>query len=202
MHRFKEAGKGYPMLEGMSFRQMENKMKCLASVAALVLLGASSANAQDAVVEDRRKAVTEELCVVKGSEERRSKMYEATPDSEEIMELERKACWMLAERDLKKLGKEIIDEHGLLFLDGGDILYGRDQQLAMFNEFLKVKGFFLTYEPVEAHVSASKDMAWAFGLYKFKVPDSEMEVGKYVSVWEKKSGKWKNVAEIRNPYKR
>jgi hypothetical protein len=29
-----------------------------------------------------------------------------------------------------------------------------------------------------------------------------MEVGKYVSVWEKKSGKWKNVAEIRNPYKR
>ena len=67
----------------------------------------------------------------------------------------------------------------------------------MFNDFLKAKGFFLTYESVEAHVSASKDMAWAFGLYKFKVPDSEMEVGKYVSVWEKKSGKWKNVAEIR-----
>ena len=84
------------MLESMSFRQMENKMTRLASVAALVLLGASSANAQDAVVEDRRKAVTEELCVVKGSEERRSKMYEATPDSEEIIDEHGLLFWMVA----------------------------------------------------------------------------------------------------------
>lgn len=129
-------------------------------------------------------------------------MYEETPETEEIMELEHKACWMLAAKDLKKLGDEIIDENGLLFLDGGDILYGREQQIEMFANFLKVKGIYLTYEPVEAHVSASKDMAWAFGLYKFQMPGREMEVGKYVSVWEKKNGKWLNVAEMRNPFKR
>jgi hypothetical protein len=33
------------------------------------------------------------------------------------------------------------------------------------------------------------------------MPGQEMEVGKYVSVWEKKNGKWLNVVEIRNPFK-
>ena len=47
---------------------------------------------------------------------------------------------------------------------------------------------------MEAHVSASKDMAWAFGLYKSQMPGQAMEVGKYVSVWRKTNGKWLNVA--------
>ncbi len=165
----------------------------------LIVLAAA---AQTALAEDWSQKVTKELCVVNGVEEARSNMYNPTPESEEIMALEREACWLLAKRDMEKLGNHILDENGLLFLDGGDILYGREQQVTMFTEFLKTQGFYLTYEPVEAHVSDSKDMAWAFGLYKFQMPGGPMEVGKYVSVWEKTDGKWFNVAEMRNPFGR
>ena len=190
------------MRKSTKSERTKSPAKHLVGFLALALLGASSAAAQEAAVESWAQRVTEELCVVKGSADLRSEMYEETPETEAIMELERQACWMLAKRDLKKLGEEIIDEHGLLFLDGGDILFGKEQQLAMFHDFLKVKGVFLSYEPFEAHVSASKDMAWAYGLYKFRMPKGEMEVGKYVSVWERKSGQWKNVAEMRNPFQR
>ena len=175
-------------------------MKTTLSVISMTL-GALFASS-GALAESWAQKVTDELCVVKGSAEARSGMYEETPEAEEIMALEREACWLLARRELKKLGEHIIDENGLLFLDGGDILYGREQQIAMFTEFLQAQDFYLTYEPVEAHVSESKDMAWAFGLYKFQMPGTEMEVGKYVSVWQKTDGKWLNVAEMRNPFGR
>lgn len=164
---------------------------------ALVMLAITT---QSAFAQDWSQQVTNALCEVQGSEQARSGMYAPTPEAEEIMALEREACWLLAERKLEELGERILDEHGLLFLDGGDILYGREQQIAMFTEFLKTHNFYLTYEPVEAHVSASKDMAWAFGLYKSQMPGQEMEVGKYVSVWRKSNGKWLNVAEMRNPF--
>jgi len=142
-----------------------------------------------------------EICSIKGSENLRSKMYEETEDTKEIIELERAACLMLAKGELEKLGPEILDENGLLFLDGGDILFGREEQLQMFNAFLQMEGLYFTYDPIEAHVSESKDMAWAYGLYKLQMPGSDkMEFGKYVSVWQKNDGKWLNVAEMRNPY--
>ena len=150
--------------------------------------------------DDAMSDVGDEFCKVAGAADRKSGMYAPGPDTEEIMELERKACRMIAAGHIREMVDEIIHEDGLLFLDGGDILYGREQQFAMFNEFIKEIGVYLTYEPTEAHVSDSRDMAWAFGIYKFKIPDSDMEVGKYLSVWQKHNGQWKNVAEMRNPF--
>lgn len=178
-------------------------MKTSVNVMSAVLIVGSLMIAPMALASDWAQKVTQDLCEVEGAEELRSKMYEETSDTKEIMELERAACWMIVNKELDRLGKEIIDENGLLFLDGGNILYGRDQQIAMFSEFLNIEGLYFTYEPVEAHVSASRDMAWAFGLYKLQMPGKEMEVGKYTSVWAKNDeGKWLNVSEMRNPFKR
>ena len=80
-------------------------MKTSVNVMSAVLIVGSLMIAPMALASDWAQKVTQDLCEVKGAEELRSKMYE----------------------ELDRLGKEIIDENGLLFLDGGNILYGRDQ---------------------------------------------------------------------------
>ncbi|WP_038173767.1 nuclear transport factor 2 family protein [Vibrio pacinii] len=144
---------------------------------------------------------TNEPCVVNGVENFRSPMFVDTDATAEIMQLERDLCWMVAKKELDKLAS-YLDKDGLLFLDRGNILYGRDQQMALFTQLLQIEGLLFAWEPIEAHVSASNDMAWAFGLVKLQMPGEEMQVAKYTSIWEKTDGKWLNVSEMRNPFRR
>jgi hypothetical protein len=116
----RDSKKENPLRRSTKSERTKSQAKHLVGFLALALLGASSTAAQEAAVESWAQRVTEELCVVKGSADLRTEMYEETPETEAIMELERQARWMLAKRDLKKLGEEIIDEHGLLFLDGDE----------------------------------------------------------------------------------
>lgn len=141
--------------------------------------------------------VTDTMCVVKGVEKIRTPRYEDTPETREIMALERLLCEQLAEKAFDKVG-EGLHEEGIILLEDGGILYGRDQQIAMFKDYIGEKGLYLTYEPAEAHVSKDGTMAWAIGLVKVQFPGQELEVQKYTSVWEKVDGKWQNVVEMRN----
>lgn len=140
---------------------------------------------------------TKEHCVVKGVENIRTPRYEDTEETREIMAMERLLCQQLAEHAFGELGKGLHEE-GIILLEGGGILNGRDQQVAMFKDLIGKKGLYLTYEPAEAHVSKDGTMAWAIGLVKLQFPGQELEVQKYASVWEKVDGQWLNVVEMRN----
>lgn len=141
--------------------------------------------------------MTDKQCVVTGVEKIRTPRYEDTPETREIMELERKLCQQLITGIYDELGKG-LHEHGIILLEEGGILQGRKEQVAMFKEFIGKMGVKLSYEPAEAHVSKDGTMAWAIGLVKFQMPGQKLEIQKYTSIWEKENGQWQNVVEMRN----
>ncbi|MGL6259981.1 nuclear transport factor 2 family protein [Vibrio sp. WXL103] len=175
-------------------------MKLLKSLLVFASLSASvvvtSTFAADGKTE-RQGSLAKETCVVEGVENIRTPRFKDTPQTQEIMAMERLLCQQIAEHAFDSVG-EGLHEHGIILLEGGDILYGRDQQVAMFKAFIGEQGAYLTYEPAEAHVSQDGTMAWAIGLVKLTLPGEATEVQKYASVWEKVDGKWLNVLEMRN----
>jgi ketosteroid isomerase-like protein len=62
--------------------------------------------------------------------------------------------------------------------------------------------FTLTWEPIFAKISASGEMGYTYGTYqiKDKTTDSIAGVGKYTTIWQKKSnGSWKAMLDTGNP---
>ena len=62
--------------------------------------------------------------------------------------------------------------------------------------------FTLTWEPRFAKMAASGDLGYTYGTYqiKDKAKDSIVGVGKYATIWVKKSdGKWKAILDTGNP---
>ena len=118
-------------------------------------------------------------------------------DVNEVMELERELYrryqageidWMMGQ----------LTENARVCPPGSESIVGRENQRVLFKELAQMEGFELFWEPSEAHVSASNDMAYVYGSIRWKMPESAEEVGKYISIWVKENGKWMNAVEIRN----
>jgi ketosteroid isomerase-like protein len=60
------------------------------------------------------------------------------------------------------------------------------------------KGLEITWEPAEAHVSASGDMAYDFGTGKITTPDGRVQAAKYVVVWVRQNGDRKVAVDMFN----
>ena len=116
----------------------------------------------------------------------------------ELMELERAALRMYQSGDIDSLMDKILTEDALLCPPGTEAIRGRENQRALFKEIAQLEGFELWWEPIEAHVSESDDMGWVYGSIRLKMPDEAEEIGKYISVWVRVNGEWKNAVEIRN----
>ena len=143
-------------------------------------------------------ATAEELdCAVSGAQQQHVRVQPQSAAEREIMSLERKACEMILAGQVDPMIDAIVSSSGLLFADGGSVVVGKEAQRTMFKEFLKA-GFMIEFEPTDAYVSQAGDLAWAYGLYRLVMPDGAEDIGKYVSVWAKENGQWKNVAEMRN----
>lgn len=136
-------------------------------------------------------------CLVDGAKQQHVREQPQSAAEQEIMALEIQACRMILAGEIGSMIDSIISPRGLLFADGGTVVVGNEAQRAMFNEFLTA-GFKIEFEPTDAFVSQSEDLAWAYGLYRLVMPDGGENIGKYVSVWKKEQGSWKNVAEMRN----
>ncbi|MEM6581708.1 MAG: hypothetical protein AAF699_10570 [Pseudomonadota bacterium] len=114
------------------------------------------------------------------------------------MDLERLSCRMLGNPDYVGRAMEfIVAEDGRVLLDDAGIAHSREMQEQMFKAYFGA-GYNIVYEPFEAWVSESDDMGWALGLTKETKPNGAVEIGKYVSVWHRVDGVWKNVVEMRN----
>lgn len=139
-----------------------------------------------------------EVCHVDGAKELQTRVAEHTKSEREIMDLERLSCRMLGNiKTIDKVMEIIIAKDGRVLLDGAGIADSRKEQAQLFKEYFKA-GYNIVYEPFEARVSKSGDMAWAIGLIKETKPNGAIEIGKYVSIWHRIDGVWKNVIEMRN----
>ena len=116
----------------------------------------------------------------------------------ELMELERKILRMFLAGDVDQAMDDYIMENAMVCPPGMDRIVGREHQRVLFKELLKTEGVELTWEPIEAHVSPSDDMGYVYGSVRWKMPNESEQRGKYISIWAKEKGKWKNVAEMRN----
>ena len=119
-------------------------------------------------------------------------------DVDKVMELEREANRLYQAGDVDGMIDKILTENARICPPGSESIVGRENQRVLFKEFAQMEGFELSWEPLEAQVSASHDMAYVYGLVRWKMPGSAEEVGKYVSVWMKENGEWRNAVEIRN----
>jgi len=80
----------------------------------------------------------------------------------------------------------------VLLRDNSYPIVGNEKIKALF-EKTAVKGNTLSWEPEYVDVSASRDMAYTYGFYKYTTQDSTFK-GCYVSIWKKDgSNNWKYV---------
>ena len=77
-------------------------------------------------------------------------------------------------------------------------LAGKENMLAAFQEVVDTDDYEMSWKPTKAVVSASNDMAYAYGTLELKLPGSEPVAGKYVVVWVKENGEWRLAIDIPN----
>ncbi|MEM9538120.1 MAG: nuclear transport factor 2 family protein [Cyanobacteria bacterium P01_E01_bin.42] len=118
--------------------------------------------------------------------------------AEELIELERQSYRKFQAGNIDSLMDDYLTEDALVCPPGIEAIKGREQQRVLFKELAQMEGFELFWEPTEAHTSDSDDMGWVYGSVKWKMPNQAEQIGKYISIWSKVDGEWKNVVEIRN----
>ena len=59
-------------------------------------------------------------------------------------------------------------------------------------------GYDMKFEPIDARVYESGNVAWVIGVLDETKPDGSVEPGKYVAIWGKIDGKWMNALDMRN----
>lgn len=138
-----------------------------------------------------------DACVLEGAAEWKATFDEPTPAEQEIMNLERLGCQLLAARNIEGLIDAIVADKGIILLDGAGIADGKEAQRALFYEFIDA-GYDLVWEAVDARVSEANDIAYAIGVVKVTSPDGTIQHAKYTSIWENIDGTWLNVIEMRN----
>lgn len=125
-------------------------------------------------------------------------MTEHAASETELMELERQILRMFQAGDVDQAIDEYLMEGAIVCPPGMDRIVGRENQKAMFVEILKLEGVELSWEPIEAFVGPSNDMGYVYGSVRWKMPGEDEQSGKYISIWVKEEGKWRNQVEMRN----
>jgi ketosteroid isomerase-like protein len=124
-------------------------------------------------------------------------MASNTPDPNELIQLEREWCRKVKAGDVDW----IIDRfasNGLQFPPGSDVVSGKEKLREAWKALAQTEGLELSWNPTEAHVSASNDMAYVHGAAQIRTPDGNSQAAKYVVVWVKENDEWKIAIDIFN----
>lgn len=124
-------------------------------------------------------------------------MTNQTSIKETILQLERESCRKFLAGDFEGVVSYLADNILLLNPDT-DIILGKDHELDALREVSKIKDFEMSWEPTDAHVSKSEDLAYVYGTIMMKTPDNQELSEKYVTIWEKKDERWEIVLQMRN----
>lgn len=130
-----------------------------------------------------------------------SSVSAAKPDATALRQLE--VEFMKAAMEKGSLGyMSYYAQDAVELPNGAAALQGKDA-IAKTMGFLDQKGNRLTWSPVGADMSASRDLGYTWGTYEFRSLDKDgketISYGKYTSIWKKqKDGKWKVVLDMGN----
>ena len=124
-------------------------------------------------------------------------MSDVKSSVDELMEMEREACRRFQAGDVDGV-MDMLMEDALVCPPGMEAISGRENQRVVFKQLAATEGVELSWEPVQAVVSPSDEMAYVFGTVWWRMPGEDKQTGKYISVWVKHDGAWKNTVEIRN----
>jgi len=118
--------------------------------------------------------------------------------AEVLLQLEAKVA-----ADVAKVGHAGFFSHWsgdyVELVDGGGIVSGNDMR----KQPPWPQGALLTWMPIHAEMAASGDLGYVYGTWTFTTKDkagrTEVEYGKYTTIWKKqKDGQWKVAASIGN----
>ena len=79
-----------------------------------------------------------------------------------------------------------------------ELVVGTEALRAAWQGMIDTEGLTASWEPTEAHVSSSGDMAYDFGTATLTTPDGEAHPMKYLVVWVREDGEWKVAADMFN----
>ena len=122
----------------------------------------------------------------------------AAAESVNLMQVDKAFSEMSKEQGMKNAFMEYLDSNGVLLrpgqmpLEGGDAVDWLIQQTD--NEYT------LTWTPRHAEVSSVGDLGVTYGIYNFKLKDSDSShLGTYLRIWKKQQdGKWKLLQDTNN----
>lgn len=115
-----------------------------------------------------------------------------------VLSLEREWAKRFAESDVDW----IVAAHapdGRQFPPGAPPVVGLEAIRASWQGMADTKGFKLSWEPTQAFVSESGDMAWDYGTGRQTSPDGVIVEVKYVVIWHRVDGQWKVMMDMFSP---
>jgi ketosteroid isomerase-like protein len=114
----------------------------------------------------------------------------AAQEANSIMGLEREWSRRFQVKDIDWI-MTLYTEESRMFPPGGEPVTGLEALRAAWQSLADTKGLEITWEPTEAHVAESGDMAWDIGDVIVFSPDGMRQTGKYLVVWKRENGNWK-----------
>ena len=121
-------------------------------------------------------------------------------EREKILSLERAWSAMYGGGDVDGIADLLADDTVLLAA-GSPPVIGRDAVVAATRAMIseaEAGNVMVAWEPEDAFLSASGDMAWDYGRATTTLADGSVIEGSYLVVWRKERGVWKVVADIFN----
>jgi uncharacterized protein (TIGR02246 family) len=123
-------------------------------------------------------------------------------EEQRLMELSREWSDVAAGDDIEALMSYWADD-AVMMAPGQPPLRGKEAIRTFVSSAGEIPGFSVSWEPLEAHVAESGDMAYLIEQNQMTMPDSTgalvTEYNKVVTVWKKQTdGSWKNVVDMWN----
>lgn len=123
-------------------------------------------------------------------------------EEQRLMELSREWSDVAAGDDVEALMSYWADD-AVMMAPGQPPLRGKEAIREFVSSTGEIPGFSVSWEPLEAHVSESGDMAYLIEQNQMTMPDSTgalmTQYNKVVTVWKKREdGSWKNVVDMWN----
>ncbi|GAA0869755.1 hypothetical protein GCM10009116_15910 [Brevundimonas basaltis] len=119
------------------------------------------------------------------------------------METSREWSQAAASGDVDAIIRYWADD-AVVLMSGLPTFRGKEAIRTYVTESMKLPGFRISWEPVEAHVSASGDMGYLLERTQVTVPGPsgglETQQFRTVTIWRKQGdGSWRNVVDIATP---
>lgn len=127
---------------------------------------------------------------------------DTSAEAEELMRISREWSGVVARGDMEAALNYWADD-AVIMAPGQPPIRGKEAIGDFVHASAQIPGFQISWEPLEAHVSASGDLAYLIERNQVSVTDSTgnpmTEYNKVVTVWEKQpDGSWKNVVDMWN----